>query len=213
MLDRDPRTWNNKEGGFYMKKVLAVAVFLILAGSLYGQSVAELSRREKARREGLKGNRARVVTNFDLAAVRKTPAIFSPSLDYSTDQNAPAVVAPEASVGTAQGTGDASEPVVMVPTVVSDGPTLYGEGAAPGPPTTEKDLESQIKASDELIELLTNKINVLLQEANNLNTMTPRDVIMQQIDEASQKLTKTQDDAAKLRSQLDAARKNQPGKR
>jgi len=196
-----------------MKKILAVAVFVILAGSLFGQSVFELSRREKARREGLKGNRARVVTNADLAAVKKTPAIFSPSPDYSTDQNAQAVVAPESGGGIQPAAENPSEPVVMVPTVISDGPALIGEGAVPGPPATEKDLEAQVKAMDELIDLLTNKITVLLQDANNLNNMVPRDVIMQQVDETNQKLVKAQDDAAKLRAQLDAARKNRPYRR
>jgi hypothetical protein len=196
-----------------MKRILAVAVFVILAGSLYGQSVAQLSRWEKARREGLKGNRARVVTNADLAAVKKTPAISSPSPEYSTDQNASAIVTPEPGGGTQATTENPSEPVVMVPTVISNGPALTGEGAVPGPPTTEKDLEARIKAQDELIDLLTNKITVLLQDANNLNNMVPRDVIMQQVDETNQKLLKAQDDAAKLRAQLEATQKSRPKRR
>jgi hypothetical protein len=196
-----------------MKKILAVAVFAILAGSLFGQSVAELSRWERARREGLKGHRARIVTNADLAAVKKTPAILTPSPDYSTDQGPPAVGVPESGGENPPAAGNNSEPVVMVPTVISDGPTLIGEGAVPGPPATEKDLEAQVKALDELIDLLTNKITVLLQDANNLNNMVPRDVIMQQVDETNQKLLKAQDDAAKLRVRLDAARKNRPGRR
>jgi hypothetical protein len=191
-----------------MKKALAVACFLILAGSLCGQSVAQLSRQEKARREGLKGNRAKVITNADLATVRKAPAISTSSAELSTDQATPSVEASDATGATAPGAGGSSEPVVMVPTVISDGPLLYGEGAVPGPPATEKDLEFQLKAADELFELLTNKMNMLVQEANNLNSMTPRDVIMQQIDETSQKLAQTQNDAAKLRAQLEVARKS-----
>jgi hypothetical protein len=195
-----------------MKKALAVACFLILAGSLYGQSVAELSRQERARRRGLGVNRAKVVTNADLAAVRKTPAISTASADLSADQNAPSVEGPDATGVTTPGAGGSSEPVVMVPTVIRDGPPLYGEGAVPGPPATKKDLELQLKAAEELAGLLTDKMNILVQESNNLNSMTPRDVIMQQVDDTSQKLAKAQDDAAKLKTQLDAARKNAQGR-
>jgi hypothetical protein len=195
-----------------MKKALAVACFLVLVGSLYGQSVAELSRQERARRGGLGANRAKVVTNADLAAVRKTPAISTASADLSTDQNATSVEGPDATGVIPPGAGGSSEPVVMVPTVIRDGPALYGPGAVPGPPATEKDLELQLKAADELVDLLTNKMNMLLQESNDLNSMTPRDVIMQQVDDTSQKLAKAQDDDAKLKTQLDAARKNTPGR-
>ena len=54
-----------------MKKALIFLAVLGLTASLGAQSVVELAKREKERREGLKGRHAVVVNNQDLLRVKK----------------------------------------------------------------------------------------------------------------------------------------------
>ncbi len=184
-----------------MKRILAASLLLAVVGSLYAQSVADVARQEKARRESLKSRRAKVVTNADLAALQKLPAMSAPA-------EQPAMENQQASGG--PGSNPAALPRKdMVPAVAEDGPALSYSGRS-GSIRDVGNIEAQLKAANEQVDLLTDKMNQLLQAANNMNTMTPRDVIMQQIDDTSQKLAQAQDDAAKLKTQLETAQKNPP---
>jgi len=177
---------------------------MAVLGALYGQSVTDLARQEKARRESLKSRCAKLVTNADLAALRKLPAMIAPS-EQTADENPAMSGGPVSNPTAPQGE-------VMVPTVAPDGPALSYSGRS-GSLRDVGNIEAQLRAANEQVDLLTDKMNQLLQAANNLNTMTPRDVIMQQIDDTNQKLAQAQDDAAKLKAQLEAAQKNPPAKR
>jgi hypothetical protein len=185
-----------------MKRVAAVSLVVILAGSLHGQSLVELSRREKARREGLKGRQAKVVTNADLAALQKLPAVTvaAETADNPAMSNSP------------NGTPMDLPRQDMTPTVAPNGPPMYTPEAAASFPVAGN-LESRLKAAHEQVDSLTTQMNLLLQQANSLNTMTPRDVIQQQIDETYQKLLKAQDDEAKLKSELEASKAGPAPKR
>jgi hypothetical protein len=197
-----------------MKRVLITTLFLALVASLYGQSVSELARLEKARREALKGNRAKVITNADLAAVRKTPAVIVVTPE-SPGENPSGIISQDSS-GQASGvSGDNSGPVVMVPTVARNGPALFGKDGSEdqASPSNSRDLESRLRATEELIDLLTTKMNALMQEANNLDTMTPKDAIQKQIDETNQKLLKVQDEADRLKGLIEAGKKTLQDKR
>jgi hypothetical protein len=196
-----------------MKKLIVVTIFVALVGSLYGQSVSELARREKARREALKGNRAKVITNVDLAAVRKTPAVVVVNPDSAEESNAPGITGQDSSGLTSGGAGDTSGPVVMVPTVAKNGPVLMGNNDSADAPASAGDAESRLKAANELIDLLSTKMNALMQESNNLNTMTPKDVIQRQIDETNRKLIRVQEEAARLKDQIEAGKKTPQDKR
>jgi hypothetical protein len=196
-----------------MKKILVVTIFVALVGSLYGQSVNELARREKARREALKGNRAKVITNVDLAAVRKTPAVIVVNPESAEESNASGIAGQESSGLTSGGAGDASGPVVMVPTVIKNGPVLMGNNDSSDLPASAGDAESRLKAANELIDLLSTKMNALMQESNNLNTMTPKDVIQRQIDDTNRKLIRVQEEATRLKDQIEAGKKTAQDKR
>lgn len=185
-----------------MKRVLVIAVFAALVGSLYGQSVADLSKREKARRQGLGANRAKVVTNADLAALRKTPAITVGGPE-AADESGPTIMP-----GT-EPSGATADEVVMVPKVLKDGPPLFNDSNT----GAGADAQSRLKAANELIDLLTTKLNALMQQANSLDTMTPKDTIMRQVDETNQKLVRIQEEAARLKAQVDAAKAAPPDKR
>jgi hypothetical protein len=196
-----------------MKRVIVVAIFAALVTSLYGQSVADLAKREKARRESLGAKRAKVVTNADLAAVRKTPALVVRNPDSAEEANPSGVVGADASGVVPAGSTDNSGAVVMTPRVVRDGPGLFADSASPGGPSSGADAAARLKAAEDLIDLLTTKINALMQQANNLDSMTPKDAIQKQLDETNQKLLRVQDEAAKLRSQIEAGKQNPPDKR
>lgn len=196
-----------------MKKLIVVTIFVALVASLYGQSVNELARQEKARREALKGNRAKVITNVDLAAVRKTPAVVVVNPDSAEESNASGITGQDSSGLTSGGAGDTSGPVVMVPTVAKNGPVLMGNNDSADAPASAGDAESRLKAANELIDLLSTKMNALMQESNSLNSMTPKDVIQRQIDETNRKLIRVQEEAARLKDQIEAGKKTPQDKR
>lgn len=59
-----------------LKRVIAVlSLPLFLSSFLLSQSVVELAKKEKERREKLKGKKTIVVTNYDLKKVKKRPAV------------------------------------------------------------------------------------------------------------------------------------------
>jgi len=59
-----------------MKKTLRFAIlFLLPAALLLSQSLVEVSKKEQERREKLKGKNVKVITNDDLKAVKRTPAV------------------------------------------------------------------------------------------------------------------------------------------
>jgi hypothetical protein len=196
-----------------MKKFVGAVAILVLMGSLYGQSVAELSRMEKERREALKGRRAKVVTNADLASVRKTEAVIVSNPEASADSGSPSSGGPEIIPPVAPPPAEDAQPVVMVPTVARNGPTLFTDEATGDALASDKNLEDRLKAATELVDLLTTKMNALWQELYNLNTMTTQDRVQQQLDETYQKLLKAQAEEAKLKSQLEASQASAPIKR
>ncbi len=186
-----------------MKRTIVIAVFAALMGSLYGQSVSDLAKQEKARRAALGANRAKVVTNADLAAVRKTPAVVVGNPDEAQDQNQPTVL-PSGEPSGADAGG-----VVMNPTVIKNGPELFNK-AESGPGA---DTAARLKAAEELVDLLTTKLNALMQQSNSLDTMTPKDAILQQIEATTQKLQRVQDEVARLKGQAEAGKQGGPEKR
>src|SRR5512137_854251 len=58
-----------------MKRALVVLAVLVLTTSLGAQSLVELAKREKARRESFKGRHAAVITSRELLLVKKTGAV------------------------------------------------------------------------------------------------------------------------------------------
>ena len=197
-----------------MKKAIAGLLFFVLAGSLQAQSLVELSRREKARRESLQGKHARVVTNADLESVRKSP-VFISSSDATDESNASGANNPPISVNSNPGSSKSAPTVRMVPTVSKHGPLIFKnnqglDGTASA--GSGGDLESRLKAAQELVDLLTTKMNALWQEFSSMS-MTSKDAIQQQIDETYQKLTKAQEAENRLKTQLEAGKGSPAEKR
>ncbi|TRZ92226.1 hypothetical protein D4R89_01550 [bacterium] len=175
---------------------------LALAVSLRAQSVVDLSQREKARRESLKGIKCKFITNSDLAVIDKIPAVV-----YTPDPNAApnaGAANPEQSPAPDFRYGDA--PIRrMVPNVVANGPRLFETTDAPDQASgSGGNIEAKLKAAKERVELLTTNMNALWQQFYNMNTMGTRDKVQIEIGETYNKLLKAQEEEATLKTRLEA---------
>ena len=162
------------------------------------QSLAELAKKERERRKSLGEKKSVVVTNEDLARVKRKPAleITGPatggesqdltSLHQTTSENEAAMAS-----------GSTRHRVITEPS--SPSPSL-DIGSRAG---EQKQLEEAYQKAREYVELLTLKLNALWQEFYSLDDMTPRDLIQQAISETYLKLQKAQEEEEKLRQQLE----------
>lgn len=190
-----------------MKRLLIFIAVIVLAASLGAQSLAELAKREKARREGFKGRPVVLVKNADLLRVQKVPGVevAKPEEPAAEAQDvAPETVSSEAeSAATPSGSGAPSGRRIN-PRVSNPGPDLMGENAA-GVQTASRGaaaLEAQLKAAQELVDLLATKMSALRQQYEYQDTMVPGYVIQQQMDETNQRLVKAQAQEARIRAEM-----------
>lgn len=64
--------------GQKMKKIVRFIAFFVFSTLLVSQSIVDVAKKEQERREKLKGKNAKVVTNADLKAVKRAPAVTIP---------------------------------------------------------------------------------------------------------------------------------------
>lgn len=187
-----------------MKKTAIAVLCLIFAASLYGQSLAELAKKEKERRESLKAGQTKVVTNEDLLNIRKKPAVTigaaetgEAAAEGALDQGRAAATDSNIERVSPPASPSRSMPVTVAPS----GPALMKEGAtldqAAGKST--ENLQAKLKEVRERIDLLTTKINSLWHDFYNNTDMTFQNMTQQQINETYEKLTKAQEEEAKLK--------------
>ncbi len=190
-----------------MKRTLVFIAVLGLAASLGAQSLAELAKKEKARREALRGRSAAVIRNADLLRVQKAPAIQivepEPEIaDEALGEDAiePSSVSGEEGVSLPSGSGAPSGRRI-VPKVGPEGPLITGEAnrdqEGPG-----GSLEAQLEAAKDLVDLLTTKMNALRQQFEFQDAMVPGYVIQQQLDDTNQRLVKAQAQQARIEAQM-----------
>ena len=202
-----------------MKRFLVIVAILGLAVSLSAQSLTDLAKQEKARRESLKGRHAAVVRNADLLRVQKRPAVQITTPDEATGETVgegqdivPETVSEGSdAAGLPSGSG-APASRRIVPNVAPDGPLITGDlnrdqtdvGAT---------LEAQLKAANELVDLLTTKMAALRQQFESQDAMVPGYVIQQQLDETNQRLLKAQAQQARIEARIakGATQKKAPG--
>lgn len=191
-----------------MKRALLFIAVLGLAASLGAQSLTDLAKKEKARREALRGRHAAVVTNASLLKVRKTQAVVvtPPEPEMSDAGTGMETVADDQAVGTEgeAGTlpsGSGAPSYRNVPRVGKEGPLITGEAdrdQAEGTGT----LDVQLKAAKEMVDLLTTKMNALRQQFESQDAMVPGYVIQQQLDETNQRLLRAQAQQARIEAQI-----------
>lgn len=184
-----------------MKRIWIVVAVLGLTASLGAQSLADLAKREKARREGL-ARHAVVIKNQDLLLIKKVPAV---EVTRPEGEGWPAeeAQAPDQAVA-AEGQGNEA----------AQEPAPAGGNAASGIPEGIGQLQDQLKAADALVEELTNEMNSLRQQFESQNAMVPGYIIQERMDETSQRLSQALTRQAKIREKLGnraPAPKKEPG--
>lgn len=191
-----------------MRRAIVLLIMTAFAASLGAQSLADLARREKARRASLKGPRATVIRNADLLRVKKLPAVeivpdFEPG-DYGLAEEQDAGQA-GVDPGTAQPIppSDAAASRKITPRVGDPGPSLTGDEGAPAERSfAGRTLDAQLRAARDLVDLLTTKMNALRQQFEYQDAMVPGYVIQQQLDETNQRLVKAQAQQARIEAQI-----------
>ncbi len=191
-----------------MKKILVFIAIFGFSAYLGAQSLADLAKMEKARRESLKGRHAAVITNADLLRVQKIPAVLVAPPGAESGEGVvgegqdvePATVPDEGeSANLPSGSGAPSRRIM--PSVAPNGPLITGDvnrDLAEGGGT----LEAQLKAANELVDLLTTKMAALRQQFEFQDAMVPGSVVQQQLDETGQRLVKAQAQQARIEAQI-----------
>jgi hypothetical protein len=176
------------------KRWIGVAVsFLLLSSFLLSQSLVEIAQKEKERRAALKGKKTVVVTNADLAKVRRKPAVESAA--------SPPAEAPKESVPVAPPAPPApAEPKPAEP------PVSDGSPPAPVPlPAGVQELQERWNKAKEYVELLTLKMGALWQEFNGVRDPIAKEGVRQAITETYAKLQTAQEEETKARQEFEKA--------
>lgn len=172
-----------------LKKIASFFLLPLLFSSfLFSQSLVELAKKEKGRREKLKEKRGPTVTNSDLVKLKKRPAILitQPAVSEEEEQ----ISKPEEKEAPPE-TAEMAEPI---------------EAETIAPQKIISDLEEKWKKAKEYSGLLSLKMNGLWQEFYSLDDMISRDQIQREISETYLKLLQAQEVEKKIKEELDQAR-------
>lgn len=203
-----------------MKRFLALIAVLGFASLLGAQSLTDLAKIEKARRESLKGRHAVVIGNAELLRVKKVPAVQvtnpgeipGETVSEEGQDVEPAPVPEESEPANLPSGSGAPQSRRITPSVGPNGPLITGDvnrDQIEGRGT----LEAQLKAANEVVDLLTTKMASLRQQFESQDAMVPGYLIQQQLDETSQRLFKAQAQQARIEAQIakGAPAKKAPG--
>jgi hypothetical protein len=187
------------------KNLILACLPFLLVSFLSAQSVTDLAKKEKERRAAVKSKPATVITNADLAKMKKKPAVEVTEPEKTGDETQPAAEpaqpgtqpgAPAAKTGADDKTADQK---------ASQQPVPADQNAM-----AEKDFKVRLaelaqKAQDtqEMLDLLTLKMNSLWQDFYNLSDVKARDYTQFQISETYGKLTKAEAEAVRAKKDLD----------
>jgi len=171
-----------------LKIVGTVTLILVIPALISAQSLVEAAKKEKERREKLKGKTSIVVTNADLARTAKKPAVVTPQ---QPEQNPSPAAAPSEPSGTSA-------------------PGSQFKAAAAARAETQKqyearkaELENAWAAAKDKADLLTLKMKTLWQQFYTFNSMTTKDTIQREISDTYQKLQTAQAEEIKAKEELD----------
>ena len=163
------------------KLTVALLLLSLSVGASFSQSLAELARKEKERREKLKGKRAKVVTNADLKKIKIRPAI-EVRVSMLPEPNAPE-------------------------TLTSSSPQATPKQEPEEPAKTEKEergaLKERWEKAQEDVDLLSAQLSALWKQYRSAENMVPKEYLQQQISLTFLQLQKAQQEAAELKRQLD----------
>jgi ABC-type Na+ efflux pump permease subunit len=181
---------------FTKKRLILACLPLLLASFLSAQSVTDLAKKEKERRAAVKNKPASVITNADLAKMKKRPAVETAEPDKPAAETAP----PAGPQGAASLPADQTRA----------GQKTDEQKAAEQAALSEKDFKARLselatkaQQAQEMIDLLTLKMNSLWQEFYDLNSDKLRDSTKFQISETYDRLTKAEVEATRAKKELD----------
>ena len=194
-FDRENNILYNLKRKMRLKKLLVgVTLPLFLSSFLFSQNLVELAKKEKARREKLKGKRAKVITNADLAKLKKNPSLLivkPPS--FAESSTVPSEQEKEATDTEFMGVSE--EEKMRRAEIEGAYPSQAGDYS--------RQLKEKWEKAKEYTDLLSLKMNALWQEFYSLDDMTPRDDIQRAISETFQKLQKAKEEETKAREEYE----------
>jgi len=172
-----------EKGKMDLKKFLSVGPFLLFFCLFLGsQSLSELAKKEKERRQKLKGKESVLITNATLAKLKKKPAIL------------------------------VSQPAVSEDTRRMIRPKRKRPSRKPSKAKIEEadkreslSIESSLekwKRAKEYVDLLTLRLNALWQEYYSLDEATSQEKVLREIDRVSRKLEKAREEEEKIKNDL-----------
>jgi hypothetical protein len=184
-----------------IKKALGTLLLpLILTSLLFPQSLSDVAKKEKERRESLKGNKAVAVSNADLARVKKKPAYVAagPENQASSETEAAA----SSKTGALTGSETALSPNL---------PAGLKNQLAESSQTASQRMNEQIKVdlrekyskAKEYRELLELKMASLQQQFFNMADTKAKELIQTEISETYAKLLGAQEVENKAREDLE----------
>jgi type IV secretory pathway VirB10-like protein len=168
----------------------------VLVSLLFPQSLAEIAKKERERRAKLKGRTVAVVTNADLAKMKKKPALETPP--------APPEPGPE--------TAEPPEASATPPSAVAESQESQAQAVAPpesGSPSNLKALQERWEKAKEYVELLTLKMSALWQQFYGLVDAGAKEAVQKSIGETFIKLQDAQQEETRARLELEEFLKQQ----
>ncbi len=186
----------------------ALALPLFLVSVLQSQSLAELARKEKERRAALKGKTATVITTADIARVKKRPAVETTTQEQTVGEGTDTAQAVEAAQA-GQVEGQAQEGVtppsgteaaagakpVEPPKPQETTPSQPGTLSEKDYRAKQAELTKAAQDKQEMVDLLTLKMNSLYQELYSLDNLKSRELLQAQISDTYDKLLKAEMEA------------------
>jgi hypothetical protein len=192
-----------------MKRISILAALLFMASLLFSQSVTDLAKKEKERRAAVKGKPASVITNEDLAKLKKKPAVqVAEEARPAEAETAQAEAAAVGQAGAAQAPPAKAEQAAQAQEAAAEQPQQSQQPAQPLLSEQEfkaklAELSGNLDKAQERFDLLTLKMNALWMEFNNMDDMKSRELLQRQIGETYDKLTQAQLNVARAQSELD----------
>jgi hypothetical protein len=179
----------------FKKIIVGISLPLFLASVLSSQSLVDLAKKEKERREKLKGQKKTVVTNADLSNIKRGPAL-------TTSRQADDIEG-SATMGTSElSAQDKAEPSGAKPRTTD----ARGADRAEPQENSPAELEQKWKSAREQVGLLTTRMNGLWQEFYSMDDMGSREKIQRDISETSLRLQKAKEEEARARKEYQQAR-------
>ncbi|MGZ5478259.1 MAG: hypothetical protein ACXWF4_04045 [Candidatus Aminicenantales bacterium] len=188
-----------------MRKTKWLAAFflpLLLVSFLQSQNLADLAKKEKARRAALKGKSATVITTADLAKAKRRPAVESTTQEQAAEGTEEAAqaqegVTPPATQATEAAAAQVEKPAEETP------PGATPAMSAQDIQKKQNELAEIAQQKAEMVDLLTTKMNALYQEFYGLDNLKSREMVQIQISDTYDKLLKAETDSAQAKKDFE----------